>query len=95
MCKKRHLCGEHHTDGFFVVCGFYGVGKKHVGNHADRYVGHHVHLHIHDHVSHLHGQLVDPRGHHNVILTLCEGSETLTEWKSEGITDRLTDGGRC
>ena len=26
-------------------------------------------------------------GHHNVILTLCEGSEMLTEWKSESITD--------
>ena len=32
-------------------------------------VGHHVHLHVHDHVSHLHGQLVDPHDHHNVIST--------------------------
>ena len=34
-------------------------------------VCHLVHLHV---------------GHHNVISTLCEGSETLTEWKSESIT---------
>ena len=39
-------------------------------------VGHHVHLHFgHDVQLHV--------GHHNVVSMLCEGSETLTEWKSE------------
>ena len=53
-----------------------------------------VHLHVGHHVSH-------PVGHHSVIWTLCEGSETLLEWKSEkvwrsyGRTDRRTDRGRC
>ena len=45
-------------------------------NHVHLHVGHHVHLHVGHHV-----------GHHNVISTLCEGSETLTEWKSERMTD--------
>ena len=32
-------------------------------------------------------------GHHNVVLTLCEGSETLTEWKYESMTNsRTTEG---
>ena len=31
-------------------------------------------------------------GHHNVISTLCEVSETLTEWKSESITDNGAPG---
>ena len=39
-------------------------------------VGQHVHLHVSHHVSH-------HEGHHNVISTLCEGSETLTERISE------------
>ena len=43
----------------------------HVGYLVHLHVGHHVHLHV---------------GHHNVVSTLCEGSETLTEWKSEIIT---------
>ena len=29
-------------------------------------------------------------GHHNVVSTLCECSEALTEWKSESITDLRT-----
>ena len=29
-------------------------------------------------------------GHHNVVSTLFEGSETLTEWKSESVKDGLT-----
>ena len=32
-------------------------------------------------------------GHHNVISTLCEDSERLLEWKSESITNGLTDDG--
>ena len=41
------------------------------------HVGHHVHLHVDHQV-----------GHHNVVLTLCEGSEMLTELKSKsGVTD--------
>ena len=46
-------------------------------------VGHHVHLHL---------------GHHNVVSTLCEGLEALTEWKSESMTDGRhgwTYQGRC
>ena len=46
-------------------------------------VGHLVHLHVghhvHRHVGH-HG------GHRNVVSTLYEVSETLTEWKSESVT---------
>ena len=44
-------------------------------------VCHIVHLHtdVHLHVSH-HG------GHHNVVSTHCEVSETVTEWKSESVT---------
>ena len=45
-------------------------------------VGHLVYLHV---------------GHHNVTSTLCEGSETLTEWKSKSVlylrADGLTDVG--
>ena len=47
------------------------------------YYGHHVSHHVCNHV-----------GHHNVILTLCEDSERLLEWKSESITNALTDDGR-
>ena len=43
-------------------------------------VGHHVHLHV----GHRVGYCI---GHHNVVSTICEGSEMLTEWKSESITD--------
>ena len=43
------------------------------------HVSQHVHLHVDHHVSH-------NVGHHDVILTLCEGSEMLTEWKSESVT---------
>ena len=51
-----------------------------VGRHFGHYVGHLVHLHVGRRVSH-------HVGHHNVVSMLCEGSEMLTEWKSE-----LTDG---
>ena len=54
------------------------------------FVNHLVHLHVGHYVSH-------HVGHHNVVSTLCEGSETLTEWKSEKVwhlsairRDRLT-----
>ena len=40
------------------------------------FVGYHVHLHV---------------GNHNVVSTLCEGSERLTEWKSESMTYRRTN----
>ena len=46
-----------------------------VGHLVHLHVGHHVHLCIGHHVS-----------HHNVVSTLCEGSETVLEWKSESIT---------
>ena len=58
----------------------------HVGHLVFLHVGHHVQLLVGHHVGHL-------VGHHNVILTLCEGSETLIEWKSESITDQLTEDG--
>ena len=45
------------------------------------HVGHHVHLHFGRHV-----------GQRNVVLTLCEVSETLTEWKSQSITYQRTYG---
>ena len=41
------------------------------------HVGHHVQLHV---------------GHHDIISMLCEGSETLLEWKSESTTDGPTNG---
>ena len=40
-------------------------------------VGHHISFHV---------------GHYNVISTLCEGSETLTEWKSKSVTYLPRDG---
>ena len=43
----------------------------------------HVHLHVGNHVSY-------HVGHRNVVATLCEVSETLTEWKSE--ISRTDDG---
>ena len=61
-------------------------GVSTCGCHVHLPVSHLVHLHV-GHLVHLHV------GHHNVILTLCEGSETLIEWKSESITDQLTDDG--
>ena len=48
------------------------------------HVGHHVHLHVGHHFSH-HAR------YHNVVSTLCEVSEALTEWKFESITDLRTD----
>ena len=48
-------------------------------NHVQLHVGRHVHLHFSLHV-----------GHRNIISTLCEGSETLTIWKSEIITATMS-----
>ena len=59
---------------------------KHVGHHVGHlvqlHVGHHVHLHVGRHIS-----------HRNILSTLCEVSETLTEWKAESVMDdgRLMD----
>ena len=53
---------------------------------------HCVQLHVSHHVGHLVYLNVCQ---HNIILTLCEGIETLSEWKSESITDGRTDEGRC
>ena len=53
------------------------------------FVGHLVHLHSDHHVHFLVGHHV---GQHNVVPTLCKGSETLTEWKYESMTNVLTDG---
>ena len=49
--------------------------KKFVNVGVDVNVGHHVHLNV---------------GHHNIVSTLCGGSETLTEWKSKSITEGPT-----
>ena len=49
----------------------------HVGHH----LGNLVHLHVGHHV-----------GHRNVVSTLCEGSEALSEWKSESVTNLPTNG---
>ena len=46
------------------------------GDNIYLHVGHHVRLHDGHRVC-----------HHNVISTLCEGSETLTEWKYESVID--------
>ena len=48
------------------------------------HVGHLLHLHVSHHVS-----------HRNIVSTLLEVSETLTEPKSESVMDRRTDRGRC
>ena len=56
------------------------------------HVVHLVHLHVGYHVSH-------HVGHHHVVSMLCEGSETLTEWKSKSFKNPgsygRTDRGRC
>ena len=52
-----------------------------VCRHVSHHVGHLVHLHVGHHI-----------GHQNVVSTLCEGSETLIEWKSETLMDGWTDG---
>ena len=60
----------------------------HIGHHVHLNVGHLVYLNV-GHLVHLHV------GHHNVVSMLC-GSETLTEWKPESITNLPTDiGVRC
>ena len=75
-----------------------GACKKEedVGYHVGHLVSHLVHLHVGNHV-HLHvGRHVGRHvGHCNVVSTLCEVSESLTEWKSESITDGRTYRGRC
>ena len=50
------------------------------GDYVGKHVGHLVGCHV---------------GHRNVVLTLCEGSETLTEWKSKSVMDERTYGGMC
>ena len=70
-----------HEGGHFRL---YTLGFEHVGHLDHLHVGHHVSHHVSHHV-----------GHRNVVSSLCEGSETLTKWKSEsvtddGLTDRLT-----
>ena len=70
---------------------FHVDGDVEVDVYVDIDVGHHFHLHV-GHIVRLNvGYLVHLQvGHHNVISTLCEGSETLLEWKSESITDQPT-----
>ena len=68
------------SDNFFVVVSQH-VGHYLVVHLVHLYVVHHVHLHFH--VGHNVSHHV---GHQNVVSTLCEGSETLTIWKSESIT---------
>ena len=53
--------------------------RHHVGN----LVGHLVYLHVAHHVSY-------HVGHRNVVSALFEGSETLTELKSESVIDLRT-----
>ena len=75
LAKPRRHVLEH-----FRLCT---LGFEHVGHYVGHLVGHHVSYHFHLHV----GQHVSNHiGHRNVVLTLCEVSQTLTEWKSESIT---------
>ena len=57
-----------------------------VGHHVHLHVGHLVYLHVCHHVHfHVGGHVHLHVGHHvhlHVVSTLCQGSETLTEWKS-------------
>ena len=62
----------------------YTFGFEHVSHLVHLHVSHHVHLHVCHHVS-----------HRNIVSTLLEVSETLTEPKSESVMDRRTDRGRC
>ena len=57
-------------------CLLFFIVSHHVGHLDGQHAGHHVGHDISHHV-----------GHRNVVSTLCEVSETLTEWKSETITD--------
>ena len=76
------------------------IGSIHVGHQVQVHVGqfylvrHLVHLHL-DHLVYLHvGHHVSHLvGYHYVVSTLCEGSETLVEWKSEKVC--RTFRGRC
>ena len=47
-----------------------------IGHHVQLHVGHQFQLHV---------------SNHNVVLALCEVSETLTEWKSEIVSYGRTD----
>ena len=89
----RHV--SHHA-GHHVQQHVSQEQTKIISNHVGYRVGHLVHLHVSHHV-HLHvGRRVSNHvGHHNVVLTLCEGSETLIEWKSGIITNERTGRGRC
>ena len=52
----------------------------HVGHHVHLHVGHHVGHHVHLHVGHHVGHHVHLHvGDRNLVSTLCEISETLTE----------------
>ena len=53
-----------------------GLVLLHFGHHVPLHLGHHIHLHVGHHV-----------GQSNVVLTLCEASETLTEWNSKSVTN--------
>ena len=79
MQHVGHLYVSHHVSHHLVYLHVGYHVHFHVGHHVHLHVGHHVHLHVHLHVGHH----VD---HHNVVSTLCEDSETLTECKSESIT---------
>ena len=72
------------------------IGYPQFGDFVGKHVGHHVGLLVHLHVGHhvyLHvGHCVSHHvGHGNVVSTLCEVSETLTEWKSKTLMDGLTE----
>ena len=61
------------------------------------FIGHHVGYLVHLDVSHnihlLIGHEVHPHVcQHNVVPMLCEGSDILTEWKSESVTYGRMDG---
>ena len=64
--------------------------QLHIGHFVYLHVGHHVQLHtgnffIGHHVLH-------HVSNHNAVSTLCEVSETLTEWKSGSMPNLRTDG---
>ena len=78
-----------HNSEYFLILAKLGSPFGHyVGKHVGHHVGHLVHLHVGHHVSH-------HVGHRNVVSTLCEVSETLTEWKSESITYLPTNRRGC
>ena len=72
-----------HQLRFRAYINIFLVGR-HVSHLVHLHVDHHVHLHVGCHVSY-HG------GHRNVVLTLCEVSETLTEITKVSPTYLRTD----